>query len=182
MKRIRTYLFFTIFGLFGILIIIFLDISKYSDLIQFGILLVTILVMYIPLTKQTRREEEYQKIGLNLLIKQIASIVDYVELNYADMDKKFTKDSIVKEKRSELKEMIFELKSFDQKVLKIGKCELVDPSYSKFKLFDVYEIGTDGIYKFEYNDGYSYTKFHVLDREILRYLRARIKRFQNLHS
>lgn len=72
------------------------------------------------------------------------------------------------------------LKRFNKKVLNKGKCELVDPSYSKFKFFDIYEIGTDGISKSEYNEGYSYEKFYLSDLEILKYLRARIKRFKNL--
>jgi len=177
LKKNLAYLYFPLFVLLGILIITFIDNSKISDLIQFGILLATILVMYIPLNKQFRKEQEYQEIELDLLSKQLLSIVDYIEQNFANKSARFAKESIVKEKRNELKSMISELNKFDKKVLKKGKCELVDPSYSKLKLFDIYEIGTDGISKFEYNEGYNYKKFHVFDPEIIKYLRARIKRF-----
>ncbi|KKK40922.1 hypothetical protein LCGC14_0949410 [marine sediment metagenome] len=71
--------------------------------------------------------------------------------------------------------MISELKRFDLKVLNQVRCELVDPSYSMFKLFDIYEIGIDGISNNEYNCGYSYKKFHIMNQGILTYLKARIK-------
>ncbi len=176
MKKIWNKLFLTILAALGILMIFALNDPRNSDLIQFLLLIGTILAMYIPLTKQSKKEKEYQKLELGQLSKQLLSIVEYVELNCSEMDELFGTGLSDKKTIVKLKSMISELKQVEIKVLNQAQCELGDPSYSTFKLFDIYEIGTDGITKDEFNQGRSHSTSHNSNQDIISNLKARIRR------
>ena len=180
MKKIWYNLVLTILTALGILMIFTFYDPKNSDLIQFLLLIATILTIYLPLTKQSKKEQEYQKLKLGQLSKHLLSIVEYVEFKCSEMEEIFGTGLSDKKTIDELKSMISELTRFHIKVLNQSQCELGDPSYSTFKLFDIYEIGTDGITKDEFNKGRSYITSHNSERNMISNLKARIRRIKYL--